>query len=61
MKHAEIQIGEYTVPLIGIPTYATEYTCDECKKDKFQIQEVHLNYSGNKFLCQECRIKEIKQ
>jgi len=59
MKHAEIQIGEYKVPLIGIPMSAVEYKCDSCK-ETFHIQELELNYGGNKFLCIKCKIDDTK-
>ena len=59
MKHAEIQVGEYKIPLLGVPADAVEYTCDGCR-NTFHILQLQLNTSGNKFLCENCRIKKVK-
>ena len=53
MKHAEVKIGEYKIPLIGIPPEATEYECDLCH-DIFAVDEIELNKEGNQFLCKKC-------
>lgn len=54
MKHAEVTIGEYTIPLIGIPSSATLDECD-CCHDFFSIQQLEINESGNQVLCIKCR------
>lgn len=54
MKHAEVTVGEYQIPLIGIPVEATEYECDLCH-DIFPVLNIHLNEEGNQFLCDTCR------
>lgn len=54
MKHATIKIGEYEIPLIGIPLSATEMECELCH-DIFHITGVQLNEEGNQFLCKKCR------
>lgn len=53
-KHAQVRIGEYEIPLIGIPPKATEYTCDLCG-DIFRVEALCLNDTGNQFLCEKCR------
>ena len=53
MKHAEVEIGEYKIPLIGIPPKATEYECDLCH-NIFSIRELKLSESGSQFLCKKC-------
>jgi hypothetical protein len=54
MNHATVKIGDYTIPLIGIPLSATEMECDLCH-DIFHINDVHLMFEGKQFLCQKCR------
>jgi len=54
MKHAEVKIGEYKIPLIGIDPSSTEYECDLCH-EIFEVEEVELNESGNQFLCKKCK------
>ena len=51
MNHATITVGEYTIPLIGLPTTCVRETCDRCKKD-FHIQEVE--FVDDQILCFEC-------
>lgn len=58
MDHAEVKIGDYTIPLIGIPPEATEYTCDGCHK-KLTVEKLELNERGNQFLCEKCRKQSI--
>jgi len=52
MKHATVQIGNMTIPLIGIPPPATLEECD-CCHDVFPLRKVQL--VGNQFLCEKCR------
>lgn len=54
--HATVTIGEYKVPLIGIPPNATEMEC-ECCHDIMPIIYVELNEAGTQFLCKKCRQK----
>lgn len=56
MNHAQVKIGEYKIPLIGIPASATEYECD-CCHEIFEVEEIEINKTGNQFLCKFC-IKE---
>ena len=58
MNHAVVRVGEYQIPLIGIPPSATEYECDLCH-DVFPIEEIELNKEGNQFLCKKCNHKNI--
>ena len=52
MKHATVQIGNMTIPLIGIAPEATLEECD-CCHDIFSIRQVEL--VGRQFLCQKCK------
>jgi hypothetical protein len=52
MKHATVKIGEYTVPLIGVPQNATEETCDKCGK-KCHIGDMTLGEDMTT-TCQQC-------
>jgi hypothetical protein len=54
MKHAVIHIGEYNIPLIGIPDDAVREVCDVCKT-KHHIQSVEL--MGRYILCRFCKDK----
>jgi len=54
MNHAQITIGDYIIPLIGIPVTATEMECECCHKIML-IKDVELNEEGNQFLCKKCR------
>jgi hypothetical protein len=49
--HATVKIGEYTIPLIGIPESATQMECEKCKQI-FHITDVALN--GSEFVCEKC-------
>lgn len=42
MNHATVRIGEYTVPLIGIPKSATRQKCHHCKKS-FHIADMEVD------------------
>lgn len=50
-KHAEVRIGEYTVPLIGINEEAVLEVCDLCG-DYTYLGDV--TYNGTHFLCKKC-------
>jgi hypothetical protein len=50
-KHATVKIGEWTVPLIGLPQSASQDKCDGCGK----VTEIRdLSYDGTRFLCRGC-------
>jgi len=51
-KHAMVTIGEYTVPLIGIPPDSVLTECDLCH-DEFPQLEIEL--AGTQMLCKKCR------
>ncbi len=53
MDHAKVKIGEFEIPLIGIPPSATEYECDLCH-DIYPVDMLKLNVEGNQFLCKKC-------
>ena len=50
-KHAMIKLGDYNVPLIGIPPASTREKCDKCGKG-FPMQDVEM---GERILCPKCR------
>ncbi len=52
--HATIKLGDFTIPLIGIPETATLDTCDLCH-DVFSIHDLEINEAGNQLLCPKCR------
>lgn len=52
-KHATVRIGEYTVPLIGIPKEATDDECAKCGRF-FHLCDLELNEKG-KPICLQCR------
>ena len=52
MKHATVRIGEYVIPLIGVPTDATQQECANCKKS-FHLSDVMLDVNGTPF-CKKC-------
>jgi len=52
VNHAQIKIGEFTVPLIGVDGEAVLERCDLCH-DIFSIQQIRLD--GTQFLCPRCR------
>ncbi len=54
MKHPTLKLGEYDIPLIGLPMNCVEETCDTCKKE-FHIQEVEC--VDDKILCFVCKEK----
>jgi hypothetical protein len=49
--HATAKLGEFTVPLIGIPKSATEDACDGCGA-LTHIRELFTDGTG--FLCLKC-------
>ena len=53
-RHATVKIGDFTIPLIGIPHDATEAECDLCH-DLFHIQSLKWNEAGSQLLCEKCR------
>lgn len=57
MKHATVKIGNYTVPLIGIPKSATDETCELCG-DVMHMSE--STFQDGKMLCKTCVDKNIK-
>jgi hypothetical protein len=54
VKHATVKVGDYTIPLIGLPVSATEMEC-ECCHDIVHISQIEINQEGNQFLCLKCR------
>ena len=50
--HATVRIGDYTIPLIGVPKEATLEECDLCH-GIFHI--VDIAYNGAQYLCNKCR------
>lgn len=52
--YAKVTIGDYTIPLIGIPQDASEMECECCHKI-LRLTQVELNEAGNQFLCKKCR------
>lgn len=51
-KHATVPLGEYNVPLIGIPPSAVLEECDLCH-DEFKLMEITL--TGTQLLCPKCK------
>jgi predicted SprT family Zn-dependent metalloprotease len=60
MNHATVKIGDYTIPLVGVPVSATEMECELCH-NVVHITKVHLNEEGNQFLCLRCRINLVRK
>ena len=52
MKHATVKIGEFEIPLIGVPQDATQQKCEGCGKN-FHLTEITLDADG-KPKCPEC-------
>ncbi len=52
MKHATVRIGEYTVPLIGVPKNASRDECSKCKR-MFYIGDLIAD-ANFKLLCKTC-------
>lgn len=57
-KHAEVRIGEYTVPLIGVPEGAVLEVCDLCG-DYTYLGDV--TFTGVQFLCSKCNKPNERQ
>ena len=53
MNHALVTLGDYTVPLIGLPPSATLEECDLCH-NTFPLQKVEIQARGQ-ILCPRCR------
>lgn len=51
MDHAKVKVGEYIIPLIGIPPEAGLEECDSCGK-VFPLWEIRFN--GREYLCENC-------
>jgi hypothetical protein len=51
-KHATVKIGDYTIPLIGIPTEATDETCQRCGHT-MHLSEAQIDQDG-KVVCKDC-------
>ncbi len=51
-KHATVRIGEYVIPLIGVPETATQEKCSRCRK-QIHLADAALSESGD-VLCQSC-------
>lgn len=49
---ATVKVGGYTIPLLGIPTSATEERCDYCDF-KGHLTELHLTPFGH-IACADC-------
>lgn len=52
MKHATVRIGEYTLPLIGIPEDSTLELCDWCHK---LVYLGDISFDGDNFYCPYCK------
>lgn len=48
-KHATVKIGDYTIPLIGVPESASLEECDLCH-DTFPLRVMVLSEAGQ-LLC----------
>lgn len=55
MKHATVHIGEYTIPLIGVPVDATQQECSTCHK-KVHLSRIILDQNGQPH-CDKCHEK----
>lgn len=51
MKHAEVKIGEFTIPLIGVPRNATLEECD-CCHEIIVLSEAVI--TDKQVLCRKC-------
>lgn len=58
MKHAHVNLGEYSVPLIGIKPSATEQECSVCHRT-FHLSEIKLDGNGNP-RCKDCTKEIVK-
>lgn len=51
MKHAIVKLGDYKIPLIGIPEEAGLETCD-CCGDTIGLS--YATFTGSQILCSKC-------
>lgn len=56
MQHAIIKLGDYNIPLIGVPPNSIEERCDKCKQI-FPLLEIALELKS--FLCFNCKNESI--
>lgn len=60
MKHATVTVGEFTVPLIGIPMSAVEFPCDRCGSVR-HISDLKVTADGKQVVCKPfCRSKFLE-
>jgi hypothetical protein len=59
MKYADVKIGEYTIPLIGIPASASQEKCDQCRKP-MPLREAIITQDGKRVVCAGC-LSAIRQ
>jgi transposase len=52
-KYATVPVGEYNIPLIGVPPSATTETCSRCGMQA-HIKRITLDEQG-KPVCNECK------
>jgi hypothetical protein len=57
-RHATVRVGDYEIPLIGVPRSATDGMCEGCYKT-FHITELGLT-EDNRTLCAQCAKKQCK-
>ncbi len=50
--HINIKIGDYKIPLIGVPRKMGLIQCQRCKKE-FELQEIRITYDSKCF-CFKC-------
>jgi len=55
MNHATVKLGDYKIPLIGVPANATREFCDLCAFEG-ELLEINLAENGRQFLCDRCFI-----
>lgn len=53
--HATVKIGDYTIPLIGVDSSATQQKCCKCGQS-FHLSDIVLDMLGNP-VCHECAPK----
>lgn len=51
-EHCLVKLGDYLIPLIGIPPNSGQQRCEWCD-GTFALWEVEL--IGNQFVCAKCR------
>jgi hypothetical protein len=56
--HAIAKIGDYEIPLIGIPYEACQMECDGCG-EKFYLTDVTVAWDGQRCLCWICDCKDF--